>query len=88
MDAPFPQELLNVIDILSPNESELARLTGMPTGSFEQIGEAVRKCHEMVSVTSLCLYDWLFSYVMLWISFLELNICRNPIKLKRTTSGD
>ncbi|KAH7543929.1 hypothetical protein JRO89_XS15G0063000 [Xanthoceras sorbifolium] len=47
MDAPIPRELLNVIDILSPNETELGRLTGMPTNSFEEISEAVIKCHEM-----------------------------------------
>ncbi|KAJ9671315.1 hypothetical protein PVL29_025149 [Vitis rotundifolia] len=47
MDVPIPVELLNVVDILSPNESELARLTGMPTESFEQICQAVAKCHEM-----------------------------------------
>lgn len=47
MDAPMPQELLNFIDILSPNESELGRLTGMPTDSYEQISEAVVKCHKM-----------------------------------------
>ncbi|RVW81960.1 hypothetical protein CK203_033256 [Vitis vinifera] len=47
MDAPIPVELLNVVDILSPNESELARLTRMPTESFEQISQAVAKCHEM-----------------------------------------
>lgn len=49
MDAPIPVELLNVVDILSPNESELARLTGVPTDTFEQISQAVEKCHEMVS---------------------------------------
>lgn len=49
MDAPLPPELLNVVDIFSPNESELARLTGMPTESFEEIGQAVVKCHKMVS---------------------------------------
>lgn len=47
MDAPFPQELLNSINILSPNESELGRLTGMATESFEQITQAVVKCHKM-----------------------------------------
>lgn len=49
MDAPFPQELLNLIDIFSPNESELSRLTGSPTESFEQITQAVGKCQKMVS---------------------------------------
>lgn len=48
MDAPIPKELLNFVDILSPNETELSRLTGMPTESFEQISQAVTKCHEMV----------------------------------------
>lgn len=47
MDAPFPQELFNFIDIFSPNESELSRLTGIPTESFEQITQAVLKCHKM-----------------------------------------
>ncbi|XP_057515933.1 ribokinase isoform X1 [Amaranthus tricolor] len=45
MDAPFPQELLHSIEILSPNESELSRLTGMPTETFEQISQAVTKCY-------------------------------------------
>ena len=53
MDALFPQELLDFIDILSPNEGELGHLTGMATESFEQITQAVVKCHKMVSfVTS------------------------------------
>ena len=47
MDALFPQELLNFIDILSPNESELSHLRGMATESFEQIIQAVVKCHKM-----------------------------------------
>ncbi|XP_071698391.1 ribokinase [Rutidosis leptorrhynchoides] len=46
MDAPIPFELLKHVDILSPNESELARLTGMETESFEQISLAVAKCHK------------------------------------------
>ncbi|XP_033136150.1 ribokinase-like [Brassica rapa] len=37
MDTPIPNELLDSIDILSPNETELSRLTGMPTETFEQI---------------------------------------------------
>ena len=49
MDAPTPQELLNFVNILSPNESELGRLTGMPTESFEEITQAAAKCHKMVS---------------------------------------
>ncbi|THG23461.1 hypothetical protein TEA_020366 [Camellia sinensis var. sinensis] len=47
VDAPIPPELLNFVDILSPNESELARLTQMPTESFEQISQAVTRCHKM-----------------------------------------
>lgn len=46
VDAPIPAELLKYVDILSPNETELARLTGMRTESFEQISQAVVKCHE------------------------------------------
>ncbi|KAL6959146.1 ribokinase [Sarracenia purpurea var. burkii] len=52
VDAPIPLELLNLVDILSPNESELARLTGKPTESFEQITHAVKKCHEMPVVSA------------------------------------
>ncbi|KAJ1378484.1 Ribokinase-like [Sesbania bispinosa] len=47
MDAPIPQELLNFVDILSPNESELGRLTEMPTDSFEEITRAAVKCHKL-----------------------------------------
>ncbi|KAJ0985932.1 hypothetical protein J5N97_004288 [Dioscorea zingiberensis] len=47
MEGPLPKELINLVDILSPNETELARLTGMPTETFEQITHAVMKCHEM-----------------------------------------
>ncbi|KAK7335187.1 hypothetical protein VNO80_26963 [Phaseolus coccineus] len=49
MDGPLPPELLNFVDILSPNETELGRLTGMPTESFEEISRAALKCHELVS---------------------------------------
>ncbi|KAH9615922.1 hypothetical protein KSS87_016208 [Heliosperma pusillum] len=47
MDAHLPRELLGFVNILSPNESELSRLTGMPTSTFEEITLAVSKCHEM-----------------------------------------
>ncbi|XP_059661387.1 ribokinase-like [Cornus florida] len=47
VDAPIPPELLSFVDILSPNESELDRLTGMQTESFDQISQAVLKCHKM-----------------------------------------
>lgn len=48
MDAPVPGELLSLVDIFSPNETELARLTGMPTETFEQISRAAGACHKMV----------------------------------------
>ena len=48
MDAPVPGELLGLVDIFSPNETELARLTGMPTETFEQISLAAGACHKMV----------------------------------------
>ncbi|CAA6671353.1 unnamed protein product [Spirodela intermedia] len=47
MEGPIPLELLKLVDIFSPNETELARLTGLPTETFEQISQAVRRCHEM-----------------------------------------
>ncbi|MFS7902544.1 putative ribokinase [Helianthus anomalus] len=47
MDAPVPVELLRQVDILSPNESELVRLTGMPTETFEQISLAMAECHKL-----------------------------------------
>ncbi|XP_020106324.1 uncharacterized protein LOC109722631 [Ananas comosus] len=47
VDTPIPKELFGFVDIFSPNETELARLTGMPTETFEQISQAAVKCHEM-----------------------------------------
>ena len=55
MDAPVPGELLRLVDIFSPNETELARLTGMPTETFEQISQAAGECHKMV----ICL-NWFY----------------------------
>lgn len=49
MDAPMPPELLSYIDIISPNETELGRLTEMPTEKFEDITLAAAKCHKLVS---------------------------------------
>ncbi|MED6196356.1 hypothetical protein PIB30_046709 [Stylosanthes scabra] len=46
MDSPIPQELLNYVDILSPNETELGRLTGMASESFADIAQAAAKCHK------------------------------------------
>ena len=48
MDAPMPEELLNLVDIFNQNKTELARLTGMPTETFEQINQAAGECHKMV----------------------------------------
>lgn len=61
MDAPVPGELLSLVDIFSPNETELARLTGMPTETFEQIGQAAGECHKMVRHLN-------------WISFIPFTI--------------
>eukprot|EP00268_Persea_americana_P045391 TRINITY_DN4625_c1_g1_i1.p1 TRINITY_DN4625_c1_g1~~TRINITY_DN4625_c1_g1_i1.p1 ORF type:complete len:369 (-),score=115.98 TRINITY_DN4625_c1_g1_i1:751-1857(-) len=47
MEGQIPPELLSFVDILSPNETELARLTGMPTESFEQICQAAGNCQKM-----------------------------------------
>ncbi|XP_010926761.1 ribokinase [Elaeis guineensis] len=47
VEDPVPKELFNFVDIFSPNETELARLTGMPTETFEQISQAANKCHKM-----------------------------------------
>ncbi|KAK9145039.1 hypothetical protein Sjap_004942 [Stephania japonica] len=49
MDGLIPVDLLTNVDIFSPNETELERLTGMPTESFEQISQSVAKIHEMKS---------------------------------------
>lgn len=40
VDAPLPDELLSHLSIISPNESELQRLTGMATDSTAQLLEA------------------------------------------------
>ena len=53
VESPIPPELVAVVDILSPNETELARLTNMPTEDFEQIKQAVGKCHNVVSCLML-----------------------------------
>lgn len=47
VDAPIPGELLSLVDIFSPNETELARLTGRPTETFEQISQAAKQCHAL-----------------------------------------
>lgn len=40
-DRPLPPSLLKLLDYICPNESELARLTGLPTDSEEQVLAAV-----------------------------------------------
>ncbi|KAL3364374.1 hypothetical protein AABB24_013235, partial [Solanum stoloniferum] len=46
-DSPIPLELLCCVEIFSPNETELARITKMPTGNFEQISNAVEQCYDL-----------------------------------------
>lgn len=46
-DAPIPEDLLQCITILSPNETELSRLTGTRVESLEDAIGAARKCQEM-----------------------------------------
>ncbi|CAN6817550.1 unnamed protein product [Brassica oleracea var. botrytis] len=41
MDTPIPNELLDRVDILSSNETELSLLTGKHTETFEQFSQAV-----------------------------------------------
>ncbi|KAK9153234.1 hypothetical protein Sjap_000714 [Stephania japonica] len=53
MDGLTPVDPLTNVDIFSPNETELERLTGMPTESFEQISQSVAKIHEMVSFRTI-----------------------------------
>lgn len=40
---PVPQELLKCVTILTPNESEVAQFTGMPTNTWEQTIKAAAK---------------------------------------------
>lgn len=40
VEAPVNEELLSNVTMLSPNETELARLTGCPTDSLQQVGAA------------------------------------------------
>jgi ribokinase len=37
VDAPLPSELLQYLTVISPNETELQRLTGLPTGSTQEL---------------------------------------------------
>ncbi|KAF3553039.1 hypothetical protein F2Q69_00016992 [Brassica cretica] len=48
MDMPIPNEILDSVDILHPDETELCRFTGRPTETFEHISQVVVKCHKLV----------------------------------------
>lgn len=43
----LPAELLALVDILIPNESETAHLSGLPTGNHEEIRAAATKLHDL-----------------------------------------
>ena len=51
-EGPIPEELLKCVTVLSPNETELALLTAMPTNSLEKILLAATKVQEMVRFTA------------------------------------
>lgn len=44
---PLPQEILAMVDYLTPNETELAILSGMPTDTLEQQKKAAHQLNEM-----------------------------------------
>lgn len=74
VDLPIPSQLAAVVDILSPNETELARLTNMPTENFEEISQAARKCHEMVILEIFCPRMFqIFTFKIRWISWSVVN---------------
>jgi ribokinase len=45
--APLPAELLSLIDIATPNETELSILTGMPTATSNEVVSAAERLIEM-----------------------------------------
>ncbi len=45
--APLSEELLACVDIITPNEKELAFITGMPTDTDEELVTAARRLREM-----------------------------------------
>lgn len=49
IDSPVPDELLKYVTIFSPNETELARITGMPTETIGQVEAAASKILNMVT---------------------------------------
>eukprot|EP00250_Pteridium_aquilinum_P022609 c25459_g1_i1 orf=96-1271(+) len=46
-DTPIPESLLQCVTVLSPNETELARLTGGSVNSLEDAIGAARQCQKM-----------------------------------------
>ena len=48
MDDNILEDLLKSVTILSPNETELLQLTGMPTETIDQVVEAAKKLLKMV----------------------------------------
>lgn len=44
VDAPISPALLPLLSLVSPNETELSRLTGMPTGNEAQVGTPSITC--------------------------------------------
>ena len=52
-DTLIPNELLNSVDVLSSNETELSLLTEKHTETFEQFSQTVAKCHKLVYKSSL-----------------------------------
>lgn len=76
MDTPIPNELLDSVDILSPNETELSRLTGMPTETFEQISQAVAKCHKLVGpFFAHCQYI----NSRFWLTLFAIGLCEKVV---------
>lgn len=42
-DEPIPEEVLQGLSYITPNESELCKITGMPVGTLEEIAAAARE---------------------------------------------
>lgn len=53
VEGPIAPELLQCLAVLSPNETELARLTGKPTGNLDQVGTG----SGLVNTVLLLVYD-------------------------------
>lgn len=53
LETPINAELLPHITVLSPNETELARLSGMPTDTVEQVVAAARQLQQQGVTTVL-----------------------------------